>query len=68
LSNQLAACQRVGEFRGEIRHVIVTDLFLPDLDGVRVTQRSRAELPETQVVILTGAALTERERQVQRRK
>jgi DNA-binding NarL/FixJ family response regulator len=35
--------------------VVVTDLFLPDLDGVTVTQRIRAELPETQVVILTGA-------------
>jgi DNA-binding NarL/FixJ family response regulator len=35
--------------------VVVTDLFLPDLDGLTVTQRIRAELPETQVVILTGA-------------
>lgn len=34
--------------------VILTDLLLPDLDGVAVTQRIRAELPETQVVILTS--------------
>jgi DNA-binding NarL/FixJ family response regulator len=32
----------------------VTDLLLPDTTGVTVTQHVRAELPETQVVILTG--------------
>jgi DNA-binding NarL/FixJ family response regulator len=35
--------------------VVVTDLLLPDLDGVSVTQRIRAELPETQVILLTSA-------------
>jgi DNA-binding NarL/FixJ family response regulator len=35
--------------------VVLTDLLLPDLDGVSVTQRIRAELPETHVVILTYA-------------
>jgi DNA-binding NarL/FixJ family response regulator len=34
--------------------VVVTDLLLPDVDGVAVTQRIRAELPDTQVVILTS--------------
>ena len=34
--------------------VIVTDLLLPDVDGVIVTQRIRAELPATQVIILTS--------------
>src|SRR5216683_5519504 len=34
--------------------VVLTDLLLPDIDGVTVTQRIRAELPETQVVILTS--------------
>src|SRR5262245_16371150 len=34
--------------------VVVTDLLLPDMTGVTVTQQVRAELPETQVVILTG--------------
>jgi DNA-binding NarL/FixJ family response regulator len=36
--------------------LVVTDLFLPDVDGVVVTQRIRAALPETQVVILTSAS------------
>src|SRR6266567_4688089 len=36
--------------------VVLTDLLLPDLDGVTVTQRIRAELPETQVVILTSVS------------
>jgi NarL family two-component system response regulator LiaR len=34
--------------------VVLTDLLLPDIDGVAVTQRIRAELPNTQVVILTS--------------
>ena len=34
--------------------VVLTDLLLPDMDGVAVTQRLRAELPETQVVVLTS--------------
>jgi DNA-binding NarL/FixJ family response regulator len=35
--------------------VVVTDLLLPDIDGVAVTQRIRADLAQTQVVILTSA-------------
>jgi two-component system, NarL family, response regulator LiaR len=35
-------------------HVVLTDLLLPDQDGIAVTQRIRAELPETKVVILTS--------------
>jgi DNA-binding NarL/FixJ family response regulator len=35
--------------------VVVTEVHLPDVDGVVVTQRLRAALPETQVVILTSA-------------
>jgi DNA-binding NarL/FixJ family response regulator len=34
--------------------IVLTDLLLPDLDGVAVTQRIRAELSETQVIILTS--------------
>src|SRR5262249_11816594 len=34
--------------------VVVTDLLLPDMSGVVVTQRIRAELPDSQVVILTS--------------
>jgi len=34
--------------------VVVTDLLLPDVDGVELTRRIRAELPQTQVVILTS--------------
>ena len=34
--------------------VVLTDLLLPDVDGVTVTQRIRTDLPETQVVILTS--------------
>jgi two-component system, NarL family, response regulator LiaR len=36
--------------------VVLTDLLLPDLDGVMVTQRIRAELSRVQVVILTSVA------------
>src|SRR6185295_11752830 len=34
--------------------IVVTDLLLPDIDGVAVTQTIRAELSGTQVVILTS--------------
>jgi DNA-binding NarL/FixJ family response regulator len=54
----------VGEADGGVRaisaarklrpDIVLTDLLLPDLDGVAVTERVRAELPETQVVILTS--------------
>jgi len=33
--------------------VVLADLLLPDIDGVAVTESIRAQLPETQVVILT---------------
>ena len=34
--------------------VLITDLLLPDIDGVAVTQSIRADLPDTQVVVLTS--------------
>jgi DNA-binding NarL/FixJ family response regulator len=37
-------------------NVVVTDLLLPDVDGVAVTQSIRAELPDTQVVVLTSVS------------
>jgi two-component system, NarL family, response regulator LiaR len=36
--------------------VVLTDLLLPDMDGVAVTQSIRAQLPDTQVVILTSVS------------
>lgn len=35
--------------------VVLLDLFLPDLDGVTVLERIRAERPDTRVVMLTSA-------------
>ena len=37
-------------------HIVVTDLLLPDVGGVAVTQIIRAELPDTQVVVLTSVS------------
>jgi len=34
--------------------VVLTDLLLPDIDGVAVTQRIRAERSETQVIVLSS--------------
>ena len=34
--------------------IVLSDLLLPDIDGVAVTQRVRAELPQIFVVILTS--------------
>jgi DNA-binding NarL/FixJ family response regulator len=34
--------------------VVVTDLLLPDADGVEITRRIREELPNAQVVVLTS--------------
>jgi DNA-binding NarL/FixJ family response regulator len=36
--------------------VVLTDLLLPDMDGVAVTQHIRAQFPDTQVVILTSVS------------
>jgi DNA-binding NarL/FixJ family response regulator len=36
--------------------VVLTDLLLPDLDGISVTESIRADTPETQVVILTSVS------------
>jgi two-component system, NarL family, response regulator LiaR len=36
--------------------VVLTDLLLPDLDGVALTQRIRNHLPNTRVVILTSVS------------
>ena len=34
--------------------IVVTDLLLPDVDGVQVTRSIRAELPRTHVIVLTS--------------
>jgi DNA-binding NarL/FixJ family response regulator len=34
--------------------VVVIDLLLPDLDGISATRAIRAELPRTEVVVMTG--------------
>ena len=36
--------------------VLITDLLLPDINGVAVTQCIRADLPDTQVVVLTNVS------------
>ena len=36
--------------------VVVTDLLMPDLDGVDVTKTIRAELPGTRVIVLTNVS------------
>jgi two-component system, NarL family, response regulator LiaR len=47
----MSAINMVRKLRPDI---VLTDLLLPDIDGVVVTQTIRAELPGTQVVILTS--------------
>ena len=37
-------------------NIVVTDLLLPDVDGVVVTESIRAELPDTQVIVLTAVS------------
>jgi two-component system, NarL family, response regulator LiaR len=40
--------------RALLPDVVITDLLLPDVDGIEVTQSIRAAFLQTQVVILTG--------------
>jgi two-component system, NarL family, response regulator LiaR len=49
--NGLAAISLARALRPDI---VVTDLLLPGVDGVAVTQRIHAELPTTQVLILSS--------------
>jgi len=37
-------------------NVVLTDLLLPDVDGVAVTQSIRTELPDTHVVVLSSVS------------
>jgi two-component system, NarL family, response regulator LiaR len=50
--NGVAALDVARQVRPDI---VVTDLLLPGADGVAVTHSIRAELPDVQVIILTGA-------------
>jgi CheY-like chemotaxis protein len=34
--------------------VIVTDIYMPDLDGVETIKRLRAEFPEVKIIAVTG--------------
>jgi NarL family two-component system response regulator LiaR len=37
-------------------NIVVTDLLMPDVDGVVVTKTIRTELPDTQVIVLTNVS------------
>jgi DNA-binding NarL/FixJ family response regulator len=47
--------EALAEARRLAPDVVVLDLGLPDMDGIEVIHRLRAELPSTEVVILTGS-------------
>jgi CheY-like chemotaxis protein len=34
--------------------VLITDIFMPDMDGLELIERVRREFPETRIVALTG--------------
>jgi CheY-like chemotaxis protein len=34
--------------------VLITDIFMPDMDGLELIERVRREFPETKIVALTG--------------
>jgi DNA-binding NarL/FixJ family response regulator len=46
--------------RASVPHVVLMDLVMPIMDGVEATRRLLAELPETQVVVLTSFSDQER--------
>src|ERR1043165_4670487 len=36
--------------------VVVTDLMMGDIDGLEILRKSKAELPDAEVIVLTGHA------------
>src|SRR5689334_14438877 len=36
-------------------HLVITDLFMPDMDGIELVRDVAARLPGTPVIVLTGA-------------
>ncbi len=40
--------------------VVLTDLNLPDINGIEMVKRSKALSPETEIIVVTGDASTER--------
>jgi DNA-binding NarL/FixJ family response regulator len=50
------AMSAIGLARKLRPHVVLTDLLLPDMDGVGVTESIRSQVPDAQVVILTSVS------------
>ena len=40
--------------QGEILDLIITDIFMPDTDGIEVLRRLRAKFPELKIVVMSG--------------
>ena len=40
--------------QGEIPDLIITDIFMPDTDGIEVLRHLRAKYPELKIVVMSG--------------
>lgn len=59
-SDAEAACRWLAQSeQGDSYHVVLTDLLLPDSDGIEVLREARRLTNPPEVVILTGAGATE---------
>jgi DNA-binding NtrC family response regulator len=53
VSNPLVALRRSREFEGEI-HLLLTDVAMPEMDGVQLARQIQAERPQTRVLLMSG--------------